>query len=84
MHDFRDVLDECGFIDLGFMGNKFTWHQNFPDCVTIWERLDRAVGTNEWLSKFPATKVYHLECGTSDHKRIIIHPLGILERKQRS
>lgn len=24
MQGFRDVLDECGFIDMGFVGNKFT------------------------------------------------------------
>lgn len=25
MQDFRDVLDECGSRDLGFMGGNFTW-----------------------------------------------------------
>ena len=24
MEEFRDVLDECGFQDLGYSGNKFT------------------------------------------------------------
>ena len=24
MEDFREVLDECGFRDLGFVGGKFT------------------------------------------------------------
>ena len=28
MQEFRDVLDECGFIDLGFVGNKFTWYKS--------------------------------------------------------
>ena len=34
----------------------------------MWERLDRAVATDEWLLKFPDTKVYHLDVTTSDHK----------------
>ena len=42
-----------------------------------------AVGTQDWLSLFPATKVITLECGTSDHKPIIIHPMGIPVRKNR-
>ena len=83
MQDFRDVLDECGFVDLGFVGNKFTWYKNFSNGHTIWERLDRAIGTQSWFSIFLATKVVTLECGTSDHKPIIIHPMGIPDRKNR-
>ena len=77
MEEFRDVLDECGFWDLGFMGGKFTWCNGHPDGFTIWERLDRAVATMEWLDKFPTTKVIHLECGLSDHKPILICLNGI-------
>lgn len=25
MQDYRDTLDVCGYTDLGFIGNKFTW-----------------------------------------------------------
>lgn len=32
---------------------------------------------------FPASKVCHLECGTSDHKPIVVHPKGIPKRKQK-
>ncbi|KAK9999213.1 hypothetical protein SO802_018816 [Lithocarpus litseifolius] len=46
MQGFRDVLDECGFMDLGFVGPMFTWHKHF-DNYTVWERLDRAVSTND-------------------------------------
>ena len=27
MQEFRDVINECRFRDLGFVGNKFTWHK---------------------------------------------------------
>lgn len=83
MQDFRDVLDECGFVDLGFIRNKFTWYKNYPNGTTIWERLDKAVGLHDWLNLFPTTKVCTLECGTLDHKPIVIHPTGINIRKQR-
>ena len=63
--------------DLSFVGEKFTWCNGHPDGFTIWERLDRAVAPMEWLDKFPATKVIHLECGSSDHKPILICLNGI-------
>ena len=44
MQKFREVLDECGLIDLGFIGKKFTWFKNYPS-GGLWERLDRAVST---------------------------------------
>lgn len=83
MQVFRDILDECGFVDLGFVGNEFTWCKNDPDGCTSWERLDRAVCNDEWLSYFLASKVVHLECGSSNYKPIIINPLGIPQRRQK-
>ena len=70
MQAFRDVLDECGFMDLGFVGTMFTWHKHFAD-YTVWERLDRVVATNDWFSNFSDTKVYHLDVTASDHKAIL-------------
>ena len=45
MEAFRDVLDECGFQDLGFSGNMFTWCNGQDEGHTVWERLDRVVST---------------------------------------
>ena len=67
MQQFRDVIDECGFMDLGFLGLKFTWSRHFENGNSIWERLDRCLATNSWFLKFPGTKVYHLCCDSSDH-----------------
>ena len=46
MQQFRDVVDECGFIDLGFVGTNFTWSKHFVDGHSIWERLDRGLANN--------------------------------------
>ena len=43
MQTFRDVLD---FMDMGFVGSPFTWYKHYVD-YTAWERLDRAVVTND-------------------------------------
>lgn len=35
MQDFQDIVDECSFMDLGFVGTKFTWYKNYPNGGTI-------------------------------------------------
>lgn len=35
------------------------------------------MGTTDWFKKYPVTKVKILECGSSDHKPLTIHPCGI-------
>jgi exonuclease III len=69
MQLFLDVLDDCGFVDLGFTGPPFTWTNNRVGDMT-WERLDRAVATSDWLTQFPTARVDHLDCRWSDHKPI--------------
>ena len=44
---------------------------------TVWERLDKAVATNEWLSIFRGTKVHHIDITCSDHKPLWIVPDGM-------
>ena len=41
------------------------------------------MATTNLLEKFPATKVLHLECGTSDHKPIVILPEGMPKKNHR-
>ena len=45
MKEFREVLDECGLMDLGFRGEKFTWKGKRSGGLVL-ERLDRAVANN--------------------------------------
>ena len=47
MKNFQDVLDECGLLDLCFVGSKFTWFKNFANGRSMRERQDRAVGTTD-------------------------------------
>ena len=69
MQAFRDVLDDCGLVDLGFSEPEFTWHSRRYGHL-IWERLDRGVANYDWLAKFLAALVRHLHCFSSDHRPI--------------
>ena len=77
MQQFKDVIDECGFMDLGIVGPKYTWSRHFENGNSIWERLDRCLVTNSWFQKFPGSKVHHLRCDSSDHCPILIIPSRI-------
>ena len=82
MKEFREVLDECGLMDLGFRGEKYTWKGKRSRGLVL-ERLDRAVANNNWFSSNPGTQVQHLHSHTSDHKPIIVKPNGILHLPNR-
>ena len=78
MQLFRDVIDECGFMDLGFTGVQFTWKKHFFDGHSVWERLDRGLATREWMLKFAGTRVHHLPSFTSDHNPLWIVPRDLI------
>lgn len=44
---------------------------------TVWERLDRAMATNDWFLMFLGTKVHHLDRIAFDHKALCITPEGM-------
>ncbi|XP_023873052.1 uncharacterized protein LOC111985633 [Quercus suber] len=83
MKDFRDVLDELGLKDLGFVGKKFTWKGRRHGGYVL-ERLDRAVANNLWLSKNPGSKVQHLQSYSLDHLAILVKPEGITPNPNRT
>ncbi|XP_075640498.1 uncharacterized protein LOC142612269 [Castanea sativa] len=77
IQNFRDVINECGFIDLRFEGPKFSWSKHFTDGHSIWERSDRGLVNSEFLLKYPVLKVSHLRCVSSDRVPIFINLSGL-------
>ena len=72
MQLFRDVIDECGFPDLSYMGDQFTWRKHFEDGHSLWERLDRGLANHEWFMKFTGSKIHHLHLDSLDHSPLWI------------
>lgn len=76
MKAFRDVLDELGLKDLGYVGRKYTWKGRHQGGFVL-KYLDRTVANNQWLSLNPGTRVQHLHSNSLNHQAIIVKPKGI-------
>ena len=72
MEEFRSALLHCGLIDLGFIGNIFTWRNDRMGSVFVQERLDQACANTRWRDIFPHAKVHHLRVAYSDHDPILL------------
>lgn len=56
----RHFMHETGCIDLGHMGQHFTWNNGQGGMAMIKERIDRALADHQWISKFPNAIVKNL------------------------
>jgi hypothetical protein len=81
---FRECLDDCGLVDLGFSGPKFTWNnrQSAEDHVKV--RLDRAVTNGDFMALFDDCNVENLITTTSDHLAIFINLSKLNDITQRA
>lgn len=71
-YKIKQLWDQSGFIDLGFVGEKYTWTNLQQGKATILARLDRACANPEWTTLFPSVKVFHLDPFLSDHLPILV------------
>ena len=72
MDGFREVVNTCGFKNLGYCSPDFTWCNMQEGNNRIYLRLDRALAINDWISYFSGTRVLHLVDSTSDHCALLI------------
>lgn len=72
MHDFQNFIHQNGLVDMGFIGDIFTWCNNRRGHARIRERLDRVLGNLEAQDLFPSCTVSHLPRITSDHSPLLV------------
>ncbi|XP_074374257.1 uncharacterized protein LOC141714646 [Apium graveolens] len=63
---FRDTITDCGLIDLGFVGEKFTWEKSRGKTDWVQERLDRAFANHSWCELFPEAELKVVPNGWDD------------------
>jgi hypothetical protein len=80
---FRDMIDVCGFCDLGYEGRSWTFEKRVSSGSFCRVRLDRALATAEWCSRFPLARVQHLTAAASDHDPIMLRWVQETERDRR-
>ncbi|XP_041003991.1 uncharacterized protein LOC121249346 [Juglans microcarpa x Juglans regia] len=73
MEDFRLALSDCGLMDIGFEGSKFTWCNKREGIEFTKCRLDKALSNVEWLNLFDSNQVLVLPVQCSDHNPLSIH-----------
>ncbi|KAL9687014.1 hypothetical protein QQ045_031410 [Rhodiola kirilowii] len=77
MNSFRNCLEECDMLDLGFRGEVFTYSNRRKGREEIKARLDRAVANATWRLLFPNALVKHGFANCSDHVPVLISVNGV-------
>ncbi|XP_075658987.1 uncharacterized protein LOC142628835 [Castanea sativa] len=85
MDSFKEIVNICGFKDLGYSGPDFTWCNMQEGEDRVYLRLDRDLATTDWSDYFNGTRVLHLVDSTSDHCALLITDSSVVQppRKRR-
>ncbi|XP_030958722.1 uncharacterized protein LOC115980633 [Quercus lobata] len=69
---FKDCLDFCNMVDMGFSGPRYTWTNKQDINNLILERIDRFFMNPDWCVLYPEVKVSHLPRFHSDHCPVLM------------
>ncbi|KAK3198916.1 hypothetical protein Dsin_022331 [Dipteronia sinensis] len=75
IEEFREAVDDCELMDIGFRGPGFTWSNRRDGSAMVQERLDRGFQYLLWHQMFPNSFVQHLGYWKSDHRPILVEIL---------
>ena len=72
---FKDCLDLCNMVDMGFFGPRYTWTNKRDVNNLILERIDRFFMNPNWCVLYSDAKVTHLPRCHSDHCPVLMESL---------
>jgi hypothetical protein len=69
---FRECLEDCGLVDVGFTGPKYTWTNKQDANSNVRVRLDCAVANGAFMDMFDNYRVENVITTSSDHLAVAI------------
>ena len=72
---FKDCLDGCNMVDMGFAGPRYIWTNKRDVNNLILERIDRYFMNPDWCVLYPDAKVTHLPRCHSDHCPVLMEAI---------
>ena len=69
---FKECLDHCSMVDMGFLGPCFTWTNKRNICDLIQERIDRFFANPSWYALHPDARVTYITRCVSDHCPVLL------------
>lgn len=72
---FKDCLDLCSMVNMGFSGPRYTWTNKWDVSNLILERIERFFMNPDWCVLYPDAKVTHLPRCHSDHCPVLMETL---------
>lgn len=79
--EFKNFIHSRSLIGMGFIGPAFMWSNGATMDEPIFERLDIAICTPDWLFMFQNNRVMHLPRLKSDHAPILINTYRVNNMK---
>jgi len=74
-------LDTINGLSIPVNGNPFTWKNRIHNQM-IYERLDRAIARNDWITLYPDSIIRHGTFSCSDHCPIIMTAFSPIHRRK--
>ena len=69
---FKDCLDYCNMIDMGFTGPQFTWMNRCNINALVQERIDHFFANLSWCAAHLEARVTHLTRCVFDHYTVLL------------
>ncbi|KAL2928044.1 putative membrane protein YozB [Bienertia sinuspersici] len=69
---FRDAMEKCVFLNMGFTGHDYIWSNNRGGEGNIQERLDLLLANEKWRKIYQSSYVTHLSKRRSDHLPLLL------------